>query len=242
VDVVVARYASNLRGKDIAGQLSGRPFLNQPWAIEVASDHWATLQALRGNGVPQAESLLVLPGDSLDEAFAALGRPLVVKRPDTSGGRGVYLIASEEQYDHVRTLGPPGPYVAQRLYPESLGADLRVLILGGRVVASVRRLAAPGEWRANVERGGTLSPCRLEPDEVDTALAAARSVGLDLVGIDMLRTDRGTIVIEANAKPGVRTARACGFPIGAELVVCAEAVARGETPWRAPRSDACAGP
>jgi ribosomal protein S6--L-glutamate ligase len=234
VDIVVARYANDPGGVALAHRFEGCPYLNRPWAIRIASDHWSTLEVLAAAGIPHAESRRIGPADGLGDAFAALGRPLVIKRPDSSGGRGVYLVASEDEYEAIRLVSGPGPYVAQRFYSESEGVDLRALVLRGEVVASARRRAASGEWRANVERGGTLAPWRLTRSEIEMAVGASAAVGLDLVGVDMLQTNHGSLVIETNAKPGVRTARTCGFPIGRELVVCAEDIVRGDTPWRRP--------
>ena len=93
--------------------------------------------------------------------------------------------------------------IVQEFIKEAKGADIRVIVIGGRVVAAMRRVGAPGEFRANVHQGGTTEKVTLTQRERRLAVKAAKALGLPIAGVDILRSERGPLVIEVNASPGL---------------------------------------
>jgi ribosomal protein S6--L-glutamate ligase len=93
--------------------------------------------------------------------------------------------------------------VLQEYVRESKGRDIRVIVVGGRVVASMRRVAKAGEFRSNLHRGGTAVGVVPSADECDVAIRATRVLGLGVAGVDLIRSDRGPLVLEVNASPGL---------------------------------------
>jgi ribosomal protein S6--L-glutamate ligase len=93
--------------------------------------------------------------------------------------------------------------IIQEFIKEAVGEDIRVLVVGGKVVASMRRVAAAGEFRSNLHRGGSGYRVQLSEEEQVVALKAAEVMGLSVAGIDMLRSKRGPLVLEVNASPGL---------------------------------------
>jgi ribosomal protein S6--L-glutamate ligase len=93
--------------------------------------------------------------------------------------------------------------IVQEYVREAGGADIRALVVGGSVVAAMQRQAKRGEFRSNLHRGGTATEVELTPNERSTAVRAARALGLEVAGVDMLRSDRGPLVLEVNSSPGL---------------------------------------
>jgi ribosomal protein S6--L-glutamate ligase len=86
---------------------------------------------------------------------------------------------------------------------EASGQDIRVFVIGGKVIAAMQRTGAPGEFRSNLHRGGHAAPVKITPEERKTAILAARSMGLNVCGVDLLRADEGPVVMEVNSSPGL---------------------------------------
>ena len=91
----------------------------------------------------------------------------------------------------------------QEYIKEAGGSDIRCLVVGGRVIAAMKRQAAEGEFRSNLHRGGTATLIRLTPEERSTATRAARIMGLNVCGVDLLRSHHGAVVMEVNSSPGL---------------------------------------
>ena len=94
--------------------------------------------------------------------------------------------------------------MVQEYIKESSGSDLRCFVIGDRVIAAMRRQAKPGEFRSNLHRGGTAVPVKITPAERKTAVQAAGIMGLNVAGVDLLRSERGSLVIEVNSSPGLK--------------------------------------
>jgi RimK family alpha-L-glutamate ligase len=172
---------------------------NPPAALVVAHDKLLTARTLRHAGLPHPHTTLLSP--ALPAAVPEL--PLVLKPRFGSWGRDVELCSTSDELDAalVRLQGKPWfrehGALAQELV-EPRGWDLRVVIAGGRVVGSACRIARQGEWRTNAALGGQVEPVQLPPLARALALAAARATRLDLVGIDLLPTGNGFVVLEFN--------------------------------------------
>ncbi|MBD2857472.1 30S ribosomal protein S6--L-glutamate ligase [Spongiibacter sp. KMU-158] len=133
------------------------------------------------------------------------GAPLVVKLLEGTQGRGVVLAetakAAESVIDAFREL--KADFLVQEFIKEAGGSDVRCLVIGKRVVAAMQRNAASGEFRSNLHRGGTAELTRLTPAERATAVKAAQIMGLNVAGVDILRSSRGPLIMEVNSSPGL---------------------------------------
>jgi ribosomal protein S6--L-glutamate ligase len=133
------------------------------------------------------------------------GAPLVVKLLHGTQGRGVVLAetakAAESVIDAFRELN--ADFLVQEFIKEAGGSDVRCLVIGNKVVASMERTAQSGEFRSNLHRGGTAQLTKLTPKERKTAIAAAQTLGLRVSGVDILRSARGPLVMEVNSSPGL---------------------------------------
>lgn len=133
------------------------------------------------------------------------GAPLVVKLLRGTQGRGVVLAetakAAESVIDAFREL--EADFLVQEFIKEAGGTDIRAFVIGNKVVAAMERTAQAGEFRSNLHRGGTANLTKLTPRERKTAVDAAKSLGLRVSGVDLLRSSRGPLVMEVNSSPGL---------------------------------------
>jgi RimK family alpha-L-glutamate ligase len=177
----------------------GVTVLNRGQPLLRAHDKLATARTLAEAGLPHPGTRLALPG----RPFPAVRPPVVVKPRFGSWGRDVILCPTEEALAAALTAVAERPWFAvhgalvQDLVPPR-GYDVRLIVAGGEVVGAIERHAAPGEWRTNVALGGTRVPCSPDSKLVELALAAAQASGLDLVGVDLLPSEDGWIVLELN--------------------------------------------
>ncbi len=109
--------------------------------------------------------------------------------------------------------------LVQEFVKEAKGSDVRCLVVGGRVVAAMLRQAAPGDFRSNLHRGGTAEVAKLTLKERRTAVKAAKALGLNVAGVDLLRSDRGPVVLEVNSSPGLEgIERTTGVDVASEII------------------------
>ncbi len=200
----------------------GVPVLNPPRAVEAAVDKYLTLALVEEAGLPVPPTWT---GQSANEALAAfdvLGGDVVVKPLFGSEGRGLLRIGDKElAWRTFHALERLGSILYLQRVVRHPGHDLRVFVLRGSVLGAMRRHASAGEWRANVSLGGRAESCRLDPEAERLALAAARAVGAEIAGVDLIHDlDRGRlVVIEVNAVPGWRAlASVTGIDIAAEIL------------------------
>ncbi len=133
------------------------------------------------------------------------GTPLIIKLLKGTHGLGVILAENDrtassilEAFHRTRER-----VIVQEFIAESKGADVRALVVGGKVVAAMKRKARPGEFRSNLHRGATAIHIKLTSEEERTALEAVKMLGLEVAGVDMLQSDRGPLVLEVNPSPGL---------------------------------------
>jgi ribosomal protein S6--L-glutamate ligase len=133
------------------------------------------------------------------------GAPLIIKLIEGTQGIGVVLAetnkAAESVIDAFRGLN--ANILVQEFIAESKGSDIRCFVVGGKIVATMMRTAAEGDFRANIHRGGEAVKVKLGPDERATAIAAAKAMGLGIAGVDLIRSNHGTLVLEVNSSPGL---------------------------------------
>lgn len=148
------------------------------------------------------------------------GAPLIVKLLESTHGRGVVLAETRKAANSVISAfrGLRANFLVQHFVKEAAGEDIRCLVIGGKVVASMRRRAQPGEFRSNLHQGGVAEPVRITKAERDTAIRAVRAFRLGIAGVDMLRADDGPKVLEVNSSPGLEgIERASGKDVAALL-------------------------
>lgn len=180
--------------------------LNESVAISRSRDKLRSLQLLsrRGVGMPNT-GFANSPDDTQDLIKMVGGAPLVVKLLEGTQGIGVVLAETKKAAESVieAFMGLNADIMVQEYIKEASGADLRCLVVGGRVVAAMKRQAQAGEFRSNLHRGGSASLVKITPAERATAIKAAKIMGLNVAGVDLLRSERGPLVMEVNSSPGL---------------------------------------
>lgn len=188
-------------------EMMGVYCVNESVAITRARDKLRSLQLLsrRGVGIP-VTSFANSPDDVAGLIREVGGAPLVIKLLEGTQGIGVVLAETRKAAESViqAFMGLNTAILVQEYIKEAGGSDIRAFVVGGRVIAAMKRQAPEGEFRSNLHRGGTATLVRLSPEERETAVRAARIMGLNVCGVDILRSERGPLVMEVNASPGLR--------------------------------------
>ena len=187
-------------------EMMGVYTLNESVAISRSRDKIRALQLLsrKGIGLP-VTGFANKPDDIQDLIKMVGGAPLVIKLLEGTQGIGVVLAENEQAAESVieAFLGLRASALVQEYVREANGADIRCFVIGDRVVASMKRQGKEGEFRSNIHRGGTASTIRITPEERSTAVRAARTMGLNVCGVDILRSNHGPVVMEVNSSPGL---------------------------------------
>src|SRR5690348_8338515 len=195
---------------------------NSSDAILRARDKLRCLQMLARENIGLPTTVFGDFPDDTADLLAMLGEPPhVIKLNEGAQGNGVLLAekrsASQGMIEAFRGLY--ANFLVQEFIREARGADIRCFVVGGKVVASMRRQARAGEFRSNLHRGGSATPVKLSQSEVDTALRAARTMGLNVAGVDLLRSRRGPLVLEVNSSPGLEGIEAAtGVDVASEVI------------------------
>ena len=175
-------------------------------AISRSRDKLRSLQLLsrKGVGLPNT-GFANDPDDIQDLIKMAGGTPLVIKLLEGTQGIGVVLAETRKAAESVieAFMGLKANIMVQEYIKEAGGADIRCLVVGDKVVAAMKRQAQPGEFRSNLHRGGSASIIKITPSERKTAINAAKVMGLNVAGVDILRSERGPLVMEVNSSPGL---------------------------------------
>ena len=209
-DAVIPRIGSAITFYGTAAlrqfEMLGSYPLNESVAITRARDKLRSLQLLARQGIDLPKTGIAhSPDDTRDLIAMVGGAPLVVKLVEGTQGIGVVLAetrqAAESVIDAFRGLN--AHILVQEYVREAQGSDVRCLVVGGRVVAAIERQAKPGEFRSNLHRGGTARKVTITARERAIAVKAASTLGLDVAGVDILRAERGPLVMEVNASPGL---------------------------------------
>jgi RimK family alpha-L-glutamate ligase len=200
---------------------AGVPVLNPPAAVEAAVDKYLALARLDGAGLSVPATWVGETAESALRAFEALGGDVVIKPLFGAEGRGLVRVSDIETARRVvHALERIGAVLYLQTYVPHPGFDIRVFVLGDRVLGGIRRHAPSTDWRTNVAVGGRPEALRVEPALEGLALRAARAVGARMAGVDLLPDSLGRLlVIEVNAVPGWRAlAGATGIDVAAEVL------------------------
>ncbi|QEE25614.1 30S ribosomal protein S6--L-glutamate ligase [Rhodanobacter glycinis] len=210
IDAVIPRIGTNTTfyGTAVLRQLEmmGVYTPNPSDAVLRARDKLRSLQILAAQGIAMPVTVFGDNPDDTDDVLAMLGEPPhVIKLNEGSQGTGVVLAekrsASQSVVEAFRGLY--ANFLVQEFVAEAKGCDLRCFVVGGKVVAAMQREASPGDFRANLHRGGSASAAVLSAAEKRIAVRAAGALGLGIAGVDLLRSHRGPLVLEVNASPGL---------------------------------------
>ena len=215
----VTRYgAAVLRQFEIMGVYP----INESVAIVRSRDKLRSLQLLarKGVGLPVTGFAHSVSNTS-DLVDLVGGSPLVIKLIEGTQGRGVVLAetrkAAESVIDAFHELD--ANFIVQEFISEAAGSDVRCFVLGDKVIAAMMRTAKDGEFRSNLHRGGSAVVTKLSKEERATAVQAARAMGLNMAGVDILRSNRGPLVMEVNSSPGLEGIEKATHKDVADLVV-----------------------
>jgi ribosomal protein S6--L-glutamate ligase len=180
--------------------------VNESVAISRSRDKLRALQILSkkklglpttsfGHSTKQTDDLLKIAGTA----------PVVIKVLEGTQGKGVVLSETKKAAESVIDLlrGVNSHFLVQEFVKESGGADLRCFVIGDKVIAAMKRQGPEGEFRSNLHRGGSATEVKISKIERDTAVKAARALGLNIAGVDLLRSDRGPLIMEVNSSPGL---------------------------------------
>jgi ribosomal protein S6--L-glutamate ligase len=145
----------------------------------------------------------------------------VIKLLEGTQGIGVVLAETRKAAESVieAFMGLKANIMVQEFIKEAGGADIRCFVVGDRVVAAMKRQAQDGEFRSNLHRGGTATLIRITPEERATAVRAARTMGLNVAGVDILRSNHGPVVMEVNSSPGIEGIEAATGINVADLII-----------------------
>ena len=195
--------------------------LNPADGIMASRDKLHAHQLLARHRLPMPTTAVASsPRDTEDLIELGGGAPLVLKLLESTQGKGVVLAETSKAAASVITAfrGLKAEFLVQEFVKEAAGEDVRALVIGGKVVAAMRRTARAGEFRSNLHLGGTAEAVKLKPAERDIATRAARAFRLGLAGVDMLRPAHGPKILEVNSSPGFEGIEAATDRNIAELV------------------------
>jgi ribosomal protein S6--L-glutamate ligase len=211
--------------------------LNESVAIGRSRDKLRALQILAREGIGLPVTAFAHgPKHAEDVLKEVGGAPCVIKLLEGTQGRGVILAETDASAKSIIEAFSAANMniLVQEYVKEAMGTDVRALVVGGAVVASMKRTSKTGEFRANLHRGGKPEAVALTEDERKTALRSAEALGLNVCGVDMVRSNHGPLVIEVNSSPGIEGMEtASGADVALAIIEFLEKRARrGETQTR----------
>lgn len=210
IDAIIPRIASNITtyGSAIVRQFEMKNVYTtaKSLAIQRSRDKLRSLQLLSKAGVGIPRTLFSRETKEVDDLLDQLEMPLIIKVARGTHGRGVVLAETRKaaksviQAFYVEEVS----ILLQEYIEEAAGSDIRALVVGGRVVASMQRQSLTDDFRSNIHQGGEGKKIKLTEEERRTAIRAAKAMGLGICGVDMVRSKRGPLVLEVNSSPGLQ--------------------------------------
>ncbi|MEC4895105.1 MAG: 30S ribosomal protein S6--L-glutamate ligase [Oscillatoria sp. PMC 1051.18] len=179
---------------------------NESQAISRSRDKLRCLQILARQGIGLPVTGFAHATEDIDGLIETVGgAPLVIKLLEGTQGIGVVLAETTQAAKSVIEAfrGLDANILVQEFIKEAAGADIRCFVVGDKVIASMKRQGAEGEFRSNLHRGGKAEKIKLTPEERSTAVRSAKAMGLRVAGVDLLRSNHGPVVMEVNSSPGL---------------------------------------
>ncbi|MFN0003022.1 MAG: 30S ribosomal protein S6--L-glutamate ligase [Pseudohongiellaceae bacterium] len=196
--------------------------INESIAITRSRDKLRAHQLLARKGIGQPITSYAHSARATDKLIESVGGPpLILKLTASTHGTGVLLAethkAAEALINAFRGIGTD--FLVQEFIKEAGGSDIRCLVVGDKVIAAMQRTATKGEYRSNLHRGGKAEKIKLRPEERSLAVRAAAVMGLDLAGVDIIRSSHGPVVIEVNSSPGLQgIEQATGIDVAGKII------------------------
>ena len=226
LDAIIPRIGANrtFYGTAIVRQLelTGVFSINSSISITRSRDKLRSLQLMAKEKIGMPITGFAHSPDDIDDLIQLVGNvPLVIKLLEGTQGIGVVLAETRKAAQSViqALMGLKTNIIVQEYIKESAGADIRCLVIGNKVVAAIKRQAAPGEFRSNLHRGGSAVKVKISKEERELAIKAVKVMGLKFAGVDILRSDRGPLIMEVNSSPGIEgIERATGVEIALKVI------------------------
>ena len=225
-DVVIPRIAATwtfygaavVRQFELMGALSA----NSSASISRSRDKLRALQLIGNSGVEMPVTGYVHLSRDIESVLNTVGQPpYVIKLLEGTQGRGVVLTESmDAAISAIETMKKiDANILIQEFISESKGEDIRAIVVGDKVVASMKRKAKPGEFRSNVHLGGSVENYELNDLEKENAVKAAKVLGLSVAGVDLIQSNRGPLVLEVNSSPGLEgIEKASGIDVADKII------------------------
>lgn len=211
-DVIIPRIASHMTGYGTAMvrqlEMQGVYALSSSLAISRSRDKLRSMQLLAKAGVGIPKTVFSRNSTDIDDLLEKLGgTPVIIKLARGTHGNGVVLAETKKAAKSVLqalylTNEDGTNLLIQEFIKESAGTDIRAFVVGSRVVASMKRQSLDDDFRSNLHKGGEGRVIKLTEEERKMAVKAAKAMGLNVAGVDMMRSERGPLVLEVNASPG----------------------------------------
>lgn len=196
--------------------------LNESVGIGRSRDKLRSMQLLAREGIGLPVTAFAHDPRQTTELLKIVGNaPVVIKLLEGTQGIGVVLADTQRSATSVIEAfrGAKVNILVQEFIKEAGGTDIRALVIGGRVVAAMKRTGAKGEFRSNIHRGGSAEKIKITAEERSTAVRAARALGLNVCGVDMLRSNHGPVVMEVNSSPGLEgLENATGVDVASKII------------------------
>ncbi len=225
IDVIIPRIAPSLTkyGGSIVRQFESQGVFTTTSSIALARsrDKLRATQILARAGVGIPKTVFARETADVEDVIEqAGGVPLIIKVARGTHGNGVVLAETRKAAQAVmQAFYVEGvSFLVQEFIEESAGTDIRVFVVGGRVVASMERQSLDEDFRSNIAQGGEGKAVKLTDEERKTALKAAKAMGLSICGVDMMRSDRGPLVLEVNSSPGFKIEKVTGRNVAEKII------------------------
>jgi ribosomal protein S6--L-glutamate ligase len=226
VDIVIPRIGQSITsyGSAVIRQFEMmRKYVSvNSLALVRSRDKLRSMQILARSGVNIPKTVFAREGEYTEELLDIVGgAPVVIKLLEGTHGIGVVLAETKKAAKSVidAFYGIGANILIQEFIEEAHGSDLRVIVVGDRVVGAMLRKGAEGDFRSNLHRGGEAQPAELTKKEANVAIKAARTLGLNIAGVDILRSSKGPLVLEVNSSPGLQgIEKQTGEDIAGEII------------------------
>jgi len=225
-DAVIPRIGASVTFYGLAVlrqfEMQGVYPLNESVGIGRSRDKLRSMQLLARDGIGLPVTTFAHDPKQTDEVLElAGGAPVVIKLLEGTQGIGVVLADTKRSAVSVVEAfrGAGVNILLQEFIKEAGGTDIRAIVVGGKVVAAMKRTGAEDDFRSNLHRGGSAKVIKLSPEERSTAIRSAKSMGLNVCGVDMLRSNHGPVVMEVNSSPGLEgVENATGLDIAGMII------------------------
>ncbi len=204
-------------------EMQGAWTMSSSIAITRARDKLRSQQILTQAGIDTPKTLVSRNTADIDDLLEQIGLPVIIKLAIGTHGNGVVLAdtkkAAKSALQALYLYNEDGTNILLQEYvKESSGTDIRAFVVGSRVVASMQRKSLDDDFRSNLHKGGEGTSIKLTPEEKRIAVAAAKAMGLHVAGVDLMRSNRGPLVLEVNASPGFGIEKITGRNVAAKMI------------------------